>query len=323
MLCRLLLLYSLIGLTAASAQAEEANWFAVTVDNDIFLGNDNWYTNGIYASWVNTANQNDLHQPGLMTIPINWSLDIEGAQLTLQAYTLGQIMVTPEDIRIINPPLTDMPYSGTLLFHSTFIAVQESHADAAGTAIGIVGPASGAERSQKRVHVIVGADEPKGWDSQLGDEIIFQVNRARLWRAWYSKDDRSDFLVLADIGAGTLSSYLASAMLVRFGRGLFNTFETPLLINTRSANPAAVNGAWYAFAGARFEYVFNNIFGDGNTFKDSRSIDFDHSQIGLTAGLALSWKQLSITLALYESNITDSSAGDFTRFGTLTLGWQY
>lgn len=248
---------------------------------------------------------------------------MEGAKMTLQAYTLGQTMVTPEDIQIKDPPRTDIPYSGTLVFHSTFIAVHESHADAVGTAIGIVGPSSRAESTQKQVHEIVGADEPKGWGTQLGDEVIVQVNRARLWRTWYSKDDRADFLVLADAGAGTLSSYVASAMIVRYGRDLRNTFETPLLINTRSANPAAVNGGWYAFAGARFEYVFNTIFADGNTFKDSRSIEYDHSQIGLMAGLAGSWKQLSITFALYESNITDNSSGDITQFGTLTLGWQY
>ncbi len=132
-----------------------------------------------------------------------------------------------------------------------------------------------------------------------------------------------DVLLVADAGLGTLSSYVSTAGLIRYGRNLSESFATPLLINTRSANPAAIRGGWYVFAGIRLEYVFNAIYADGNTFKDSRSINYDRSQVGLTAGLAYSWKKLSVTFALYESNTTDASTREATRFSTLTLGWRF
>ncbi|MCW9014656.1 MAG: lipid A deacylase LpxR family protein [Gammaproteobacteria bacterium] len=323
MLYRLCYLLALLGIAVAPLKADESNWFAVTIDNDLLVGNDDGYTNGIYFSWFEVGDQNERHLPHWLAAPLSWSLDMESVKTSLQAYSVGQTMVTPEDITIENPPINEIPYSGALLFNYTYIAVEEAHADSVGTVIGVVGPSSGAEATQTWFHDLIGANEPEGWDTQLQDEIVFQLSRARLWRSWSASDDRMDLLVLGDAGLGTLSSYVASAMLFRFGDDLHRTFATPLLINTRSANPAAIEGGWYLFAGVRFEYVFNAIYIDGNTFRDSRSIDYDQSQIGLTTGLAYSWENVSITFALYESNISDEATRDITRFGTLTIGWRY
>ena len=323
MFYRLCYLLALLALSAVPLHAEESNWFAVTVDNDLLVSNDNGYTNGIYFSWFKVRDQNERHAPHWLAAPLSWSLDMESVKTSLQTYSLGQTMVTPEDITVENPPLNELPYSGTLLFNYTYITVEEAHADSVGTVIGVVGPSSGAEATQKWIHDLIGATEPQGWDTQLEDEIVFQLSRGRLWRTWSATDDRMDILVLGDAGLGTLSSYVASATLFRFGSDLSRTFATPLLINTRSANPAAIKGGWYFFAGVRLEYIFNAIYTDGNTYRDSRSIEYDQSQIGLTTGLAYSWENVSITFALYESNISDDATRDITRFGTLTIGWEY
>ena len=292
------------------------------MDNDILLGNDNGYTNGIYFSWFSLDDENKKLKPDWLSTPLAWSINRKSAERTLQAYSLGQVMVTPNDITIEDPPLNELPYSGSLLFNSTFITMEASVADSIVTVVGIVGPSSGAENTQKWVHEQIGADEPRGWDTQLGDEIVFQLSRARLWRTWSAADDDMDLLTMADAGLGNLSSYVSSAVLVRYGRDLSRSFPTPLFINTRSANPVATRGGWYLFAGVRIEYLFNAIYTDGNTFRDSRSIDYDRSQVGLTTGLTYSWQEISITFALYESNASDKSTRDYTRFGTLTFGWE-
>ena len=38
------------------AQAE-ADWYAFTMDNDTFVGNDNGYTNGIFFTWIDTPDK--------------------------------------------------------------------------------------------------------------------------------------------------------------------------------------------------------------------------------------------------------------------------
>lgn len=320
---RLCNLFLLLQLSIAPVQAKESSWLAVTLDNDILVGQDNGYTNGVFFSWFDIGDQKDRFMPGWLAAPLSWSLDVESAKTTLQAYALGQIMVTPEDITIENPPINDLPYSGSLLFNYTFITMAGAYADSVGTVVGVVGPSSGAEATQKWVHDRFDADDPEGWDTQLDDEIVFQLSRARLWRTWSASDDRMDLLILGEAGVGTLSSFIASGMLFRFGSDLSRSFATPLLINSRSANPAAIEGGWYLFAGLRFEYVFNLIYTDGNTYRDSRSIDYDRSQVGITTGVAYSWENVSVTFALYDSNLTDDLARDITRFGTLTIGWRH
>lgn len=321
--CRLCNLFFLLGLAVAPVQAKESNWLAVTVDNDILVGNDNGYTNGFFISWFKAGDQNDRFTPDWLAVPLSWSVDAEGAKATLQAYTLGQIMVTPEDITIESPPIDDLPYSGSLLLTYSFITIAEAHADSVGTVIGVVGPSSGGETTQKWFHEQFDADEPEGWDTQLDDEIVFQLSRGRLWRTWTASDDHMDLLFLGEAGVGTLSSFVASGMLFRYGRDLSRTFATPLLINNRSANPVAIEGGWYLFAGLRFEYVFNLIYTDGNTYRDSRSIEYDQSQLGITAGLAYSWDNVSVTFAVYDSNLSDDLSGDISRFGTFTIGWRH
>lgn len=305
------------------SHAEEANWLAVTLDNDIFVGNDNGYTNGIYFSSLTVWDEQFPKSRNWLLAPIAWSLSSKSPKQILRSYTLGQTMVTPEEITDEIPDSNDIPYSGLLSFSHTHIETGISQADSLGVVIGVVGPASEADQTQKWVHEQIGADEPKGWDTQLDNELVFQFSRGRLWRVWSAPTDRVDLLVLGEAGIGTLSSFLASAALVRFGSELANTFETPLLITTRSANPAAIEGDWYTYVGLRAEYVANQIFTDGNTYKDSRSIDYDSTQIGWTAGLALSWQKASITFALYDSNVTDDINGKYTRFGALTFGWRY
>jgi hypothetical protein len=82
----------------------------------------------------------------------------------------------------------------------------------------------------------------------------------------------------------------------------------------------AVNSGWYLFAGARAGYLINQIFLDGNTFDDDQSMDYNKDQIGITFGLAYSWKDVSLTAALYDLNVNDSI--DYFEFGTLTLAWR-
>ncbi len=303
--------------------AEESIWFAATIDNDIFIGQDNGYTNGIYFSWFELVQKPQQTKPNWLVKPLLWSVDLADSNATLETYSLGQVMVTPQDITIEDPPRNDIPYSGSLLFNYSLISMKASTADSIGTVVGIVGPSSGAEETQKWVHELVGADEPRGWDTQLQDEVVFQFYRSRLWKSWSNQNDTMDLLVLASAGLGTISSFTAAAALFRFGSELSNTFATPLLISTRAANPAAIGGGWYAYAGLRVETIFNTIYADGNTFQDSRSIDYDRTQVGLTAGLAYSWKNTSVTFALFDSNAADESVSDYSQFGTLTVGWRF
>jgi lipid A 3-O-deacylase len=76
------------------------------------------------------------------------------------------------------------------------------------------------------------------------------------------------------------------------------------------------------FAGAGARYTFNQIFLDGNTWHDSRSIDYDPEQVAVSIGLAYSWENLSMTFAINDLNVIgdeDKNVDQYTQYGTLTL----
>ncbi len=315
-------------IVATSSQAK-TDWVSVTLDNDLFVGNDNGYTNGLYVSFFDAGDTSSKEIPthDFWVAPLMWSMpkgEIKGA---VNAYMIGQTMSTPSDINIVVPDENELPYSALLALTNTYVTITPDYADRVSTTIGVVGPAALGEESQKFVHDIIGADEPQGWDTQLENELVFQLSRGRTWRAWASESDHFDFLTNSDLSLGTIQSSVNAGMIIRYGRDLISSYATTLFNNSRTTNPSAVNGGWYLYGGIQAGYTFNQIFTDGNTFRDSRSIDYDHEYIGLTAGFAYSWQNFSLTLAINDSNILQSGATEetlenLTQYGTVTFSWR-
>lgn len=308
----------------------DIDWLSFNIDNDIFVGEDSGYTNGAFFSAYDVSpreeGQGKLPEAGLLLWPLKWSLSDSAPDATANTYTLGQVMNTPADLFLENPPEDDLPYSGLLFFNTTHLNINSRYADKLSTTIGIVGPSSGAEIMQKGIHEITGSREPKGWDTQLRDELVFQLARGRIWRTWVSDKGNWDFLLSVEGSIGTISSAVSSGAMLRYGRDLASSYASPLLGSSRTSNPAAINGGWYLYGGLITNYIFNIIFMDGNTFKDSRSIDYDRFQLGFSVGLAYSWQKISLTFAVNDSSIIEDSSDeqleDLARYGTLTLAWR-
>ena len=143
------------------------------------------YTNGIYYSQFDTP-ENKRPEIGFLAQAMRWSLS--GRDSTADEFsikTIGQSMVTPDDITLEDPPRPpdDLPYGGLLFYSDNWIKAYAQHAERIGVTIGIVGEYSFAEESQKLVHKITGSDEPEGWDTQLNDEIVFQFTALRCGEA--------------------------------------------------------------------------------------------------------------------------------------------
>jgi len=328
--CAAIVVLTLSAVVSSRSALAEVEWVSVTTDNDAFVGNDNGYTNGIYVSWYDGL-EGEKAEPGFLARAMLWSLpDKSSSTLDVDIGTIGQTMTTPDDIEKDPPdlPPDSMPYAGLLFYTDTLLRVQETYADSISVTIGVVGEYSFAEESQKFVHDIIGSDEPCCWDTQLDDEIVFQFGRGRVWKTWVSDSGNADFLLGADAELGTLSSSVGTGFMIRYGAELRKSFAMALLINSRTTNPVATQGGWYVFAGARASYLANSIFLDGSKSYDDdyEEIDYDAEKVSVTAGLAYSWKKLSMTFAMNNLNVLNDSDGDpdeeFTEYGTLTVAWK-
>ena len=322
----LLFLSSLLVFTPA--HADEKHWFTGTLDNDLFVGNDSGYTNGIYLSYfkAHTNGQKPI-KPDFWVKPLLWMLPDTRPTATVNVYSFGQTMATPSDITVEEPSLDEVPYSAVLMLNNTFVEVHDTRADSIRTTVGFIGPIAGGEGAQKIVHKIVGSPEPQGWHTQLGNEFIFQFSRGSIWRNWSSSNDHMDILTFAEGSLGTLESSVIGGAYFRYGRNLAPSFMIPLLNRSRATNPGSIANGWNIFAGLDAGYTFNLIYLDGNTFKNSRSIDYKHEQLGYTFGFAYSWSHMGISFAVSDLSVltnerTKDSMKNMTQFGTLTLAFQ-
>jgi hypothetical protein len=84
----------------------------------------------------------------------------------------------------------------------------------------------------------------------------------------------------------------------------------------------AVDGGWYIYAGATADYVHNQIFVNGNTFRESPSASLRHDQHSLVGGISYSWKDFSLSLAYQDGTSLDINTTARQRFGAIVLGWR-
>ena len=307
----------------------EIDWVSVTMDNDSFIGNDDGYTNGFFVSTFDSPEGENIAEIGWLARAMSWSLlDSNSSVVKFDIKTIGQSMITPSDIEQDPPtlPPNDLPYGGLLFYSDTFVQIHQNFADKINVTVGVVGEYSLADKTQEFVHGVVGAADPCCWDKQLDNEVVFQVGRSRVWKTWVSGSGNADFLLSTDLQLGTISSSIGTGFLIRYGRRLGFTYASTLLTTSRTINPIATKTGWYVFAGVRASYLANHIFLNGSKSYDDdfEKIDYKKGQISSTAGLAYSWKDWSLTIALNDMNIAhdDNLADDYTKYGTMTLSWK-
>lgn len=165
---KIIVLLLLCGACYAPVAHSDFDWMATTIDNDLFIGSDDGYTNGLYLSLfdVEELTEEKVVKPHFWMYPLMWSMRSESAHLVVNSYTVGQTMSTPSDITIEEPSEDELPYSALLAITNSYTYIGSNFADQVATTIGIIGPSAFGAEAQKFVHKIVGSDEPLGWDTQ-------------------------------------------------------------------------------------------------------------------------------------------------------------
>lgn len=323
--CTTLTAAFLVGISLLISQPAlaEVNWISASWDNDAAAGKDGGgYTNGLYFSWRQRNESGEaLTEPPLLTLPLAWMLR-SNPTYAYKVHSIGQAMVTPDDIAKEIPDPADAPYAGLLYWRSSYAIVKNDFADHVATLVGIVGPSSGAEEVQKFVHRVVGANQPKGWEYQLDDEFVWQLQRTAVWRFATVDSSPFDAVLLADLAVGNLESLAGAGLFLRAGSGLARSYSTMGFVSSRISTPIAASEGWYIYLGGTGHYVHNQILVDGNEFGKRASQELEHHQYSLMAGFTYSWQRASVCLS-YQSD-TEPSQSQTARknFGAMTLAWR-
>jgi hypothetical protein len=263
--------------------------------NDIFGGSDRHFTHGTRL----TALSPDNYVPDFIE-RAGKALPIFPADGNLRVtYSLGQEIYTPDHIELRELQEDDRPYAGWAYAGIGLVSENGDQLDMLELNVGIVGPGSLAKQTQTEYHKLIDVQTPEGWDNQLHNEPGVVIYYERKWRNIWGVT-LSDLPVLDELAVdvtphvggalGNVHTYAAGGLTLRLGEDLPDDYGPPRL---RPALPGSdyfrpddVFG-WYFFAGAEGRVVLRNIFLDGNTFRDSHSVDKRPLVMDIQAGLAV------------------------------------
>ena len=281
-------------LLAAAAQptterAPDRGVLSAVIENDLFGGTDRNYTNGLRLEWVRPAEESpEWLRRAARLQPF---VDLDGVTFR-DGFAVSHTLYTPRDITLANPPTDDHPYAAHLSFQWFATAAEPDAENTILIDIGVIGPSAGGEFIQETWHQLIDGEEPAGWDYQLKDEIVFALAGQRVARHQGPSlaGLETDAVTHAGLTLGTLRTSVSAGGAVRAGFGLDQAFAPPRLrpaIGPSSLYRPGDGFAGFVFAGVGAYGIARDVFLDGNTFRDSRSVDKYAAVADLQAGAEL------------------------------------
>jgi len=299
---------------AQTDQTEKHHTFFLYFENDFFGGTDRHYTNAFRLTWLSpdlTEYDDDTRLPhwGLPLIRNLPLINRPGFQRNV-GLSVGQNIYTPEDISRRKLVKYDRPYAGWSYFSLTFHVKNVVQLDVFEATVGIVGPSSLAEETQGIVHKWLENEDPKGWDNQLRNEPGLTIGWQHNWRLVSTGEGNGfgfDFIPHIGGVVGNVAIFANIGGEIRFGYNLPFDFGTSL-IRSGSGIEAPIdatdprlrrqkNFGFHLFADVDGRAVARNIFLDGNTWKDSHSVDRKYLVADIAAGVAMVYKRLKVSYA--------------------------
>jgi hypothetical protein len=304
------------------------------LDNDMFggQGQDQNYTNGILFTWVSpNLAQDDACLPALAR-GLKQGLDFlkpEGSSEQNVTMGIGQAMYTPTNKRAPALVENDRPYAGALMASLGYDARQGNHLHSTQLRFGVVGPAAQAEDVQQWWHDLVNSQRPMGWDNQLHNEPVFQMLYERRTRAIRQESGSFGWDLIPHWGGsvGNFASYANAGAELRFGLHLPDDFGTATLRpaggNSWPIRPSSNRWSGHLFIALDARAVLHDITLDGNSFRDSHSVDKRPFVADLGIGIAMQFDEWRVTFGRYYRTREFDGQQDTPAYGSLTIGRRF
>ena len=324
---------------SASGKDDAGGTMGLYLENDLFSGTDQHYTSGIKLSW----SSHDLAQysdsryanPLLPLFNVLPYINDKYYQKNL-VFALGQNIYTPVNTDAYSLIQDDRPYAGWLYLGIGVVWKDEVVRNSLTLDIGVIGPWSYAQETQRMVHDLRDFDAPNGWDNQLDNEVAFTIAYERTWR-WPKHERRSGFdwelLPHAGTAVGTVRTFANVGGEIRAGLNLPDDFGTSS-IGPAATTSTPVDGliaadrsifdlGAYIFARVDGRAVARNIFLDGNTYSSSHSVDSKVFVADLSGGVAVNYKNTKLAYALVYRTEEFKGQDGGQVFGTVSLNWTF
>ncbi len=315
--------------------------FSVYFENDLFVGTDQSYTNGVKLTWISP----DLtHYAQGDTLP-KWSLPLvkripfinEPNHQRNIAISLCQMMYTPADIARFDLIPDDRPYAGWLYLGVAFHSKSLRRLDSMEIQLGAVGPLSFAENAQKVVHEMRNIQRPNGWDNQLENELgiaIIYERKYRLLQLGSGEGWGFDNIVHIGAALGNVYTYANAGTEIRLGWNIPQDFGACLIRPGGDTNaptgktdsrlskqhPVGI----HIFGAVDGRAILRDIFLEGNTFGRSHYVDREDYVADMIAGVSLNIYRFKLTYAqALRTKEFDCQKENQHSFGSIAVSFSY
>lgn len=309
--------------------AQDHNYLSLSIENDLIgSGEDENYTSGVRLTYFDVETPMppviDILAKAIPTFDIN--------QTTSTFFSFGQNLYTPRNIKLKAEQPNDRPWAGWLYGSVGLATVTKNHLDELEFTAGIIGPAALGEQTQKFIHKhISSSPTPQGWDNQLAFEPGLIASWRRRWPVWYATNI-ADFRLRIEpdinISLGNIYTYAGTGATVTFGPAKSRIQDTPPRVRPAMAGTGFFDTpdnklSWYLFAGLDGRAMARNIFLDGNSFKDSPSVDKKYFVGDANAGLALTYDDYRLAYTLNYRTKEFRRQDDPSIFGSITFSTRF
>ncbi len=330
-----------LGLMAAhgSAMAQDTaaddadQFFTMTSENDKFgADTDRHYTNGAQLNYTRVTDQ-----PGRWVQAIGDALPfVNVGGKTATSYSFGHQIYTPDNAGFTFAQPDDQPFAGFVYGKAGFTTYAPEHTDSYELTFGLVGPSAQGEYIQKTYHEAFDFYKPRGWNAgQLKDEPILNLSYVRRnpgILAWndtvLGKDWFADVTPHYGFAVGNAYDYVNAGGVVRFGPASARDTEvTGLTVPGLPGSTTFAKGPnwfdWYVFAGFDSRLVARNIFLDGNSFKDSPSVESRPLVGNAVAGVTMLTGKVKTSFALVQETRMFETQGESDLYGAINVGYRF
>ena len=306
------------------------SFFNAVLENDLFVGEDNGFTNGVSFAYgrVGFDNFTNKNTPTWMRVLTGWlPLATRPFRTRGISHQVLQRLQTPLDITIDTFVPDDLPYAGLLAYQGSLFSSDTKTAEELSLILGIVGPVAIGEQSQREVHAIIGSEEPLGWDFQIENTPVFQLDYRRVWSLYRTRGQRQ-FEVLG-LGSGSLGNLETSTewgVALRYGANLQRSITAFDLKADRQVNPLAFGGSgdWYGFVGARVGYVAFDVFVEGELPDGLETeVTLEPIRTELAAGVAYGVGAYAFVFQVSADSVLIQEQEGFDGFGALSLTYRF
>lgn len=256
------------------------------LENDVFIGNDDCYTNGVRFGWQSASTIDDESFAGILGTMLggtnasnSWKqiMGMTGSDHLRQQWgiNLTQKMFTPEH-RYSSPLYGSQPYVGHLALGLSSLVKNEDRANSFEFQLGTTGSASLGKGAQHFVHKLFDMEQWPGWGTQMPSELTLNAYFKRFYRlrsleTHYTSGLESDALAYWHIDAGTVKCQAGAGFTWRIGYELGNSVPDNFIMGANTATPfvynrKAADWSYYGYLHGAIRAVAHDLYLDGTVF---------------------------------------------------------